>query len=186
MLANYPEFHFILVPGLHDSGPGHWQSRWERLDPGFDRVRQEDWAHPRLVEWAARVDQLRARDPRPAILVAHSYGCLASVHSIARAGAGVAGALLVAPADPDKFGLANLLPATALPCPSIVVASRDDPWMACDAAAAWARRWGSRLVDAGALGHINAESGLGDWPAGWSHLHQLVDLAHTVRLHDTA
>ena len=183
MLANYPEFHFILVPGLHDSGPGHWQSRWERLDPGFDRVRQEDWAHPRLVAWAARVDQLRARDPRPAILVAHSYGCLASVHSIARAGVGVAGALLVAPADPDKFSVANLLPATALPCPSIVVASRDDPWMAFGDAAAWAGRWGSRLIDAGALGHINAESGLGDWQAGQCNLHKLVELAHNTPSH---
>ena len=180
MLAYYPEFHFILVPGLHDSGPGHWQSRWERLDPDFDRVRQDDWEHPQLAAWAARVGELRACDPRPAILVAHSFGCLASVHSIARAGRGVAGALLVAPADPDKFGVANLLPATALPCPSIVVASRDDPWMAFDSAAAWAGRWGSRLVDAGALGHINAESGLGDWAAGQCHLHKLVDLAHNT------
>jgi uncharacterized protein len=180
MLAYYPEFHFILVPGLHDSGPGHWQSRWERLDPAFDRVCQDDWEHPQLTAWAARVGELRERDPRPAILVAHSFGCLASVHSIARAGLGVAGALLVAPADPDKFGVANLLPAIALPCPSIVVASRDDPWMSFVKAAVWAERWGSRLVDAGALGHINAESGLDDWVAGQCHLHKLVDLAHNT------
>jgi predicted alpha/beta hydrolase family esterase len=178
MLEYYPEFHFILVPGLHDSSPGHWQSRWERLDRRFDRVRQDDWEHPELMAWAARAGEMRARDPRPAILVAHSYGCLASVYSIANDGAGVAGALLVAPADPDKFGVARLLPATALPCPSIVIASTDDPWMAFDGAAAWAARWGSSLVDAGALGHINAESGLGDWPEGSCHLHKLVDLAH--------
>jgi predicted alpha/beta hydrolase family esterase len=61
-----------------------------------------------------------------------------------------------------------------------VLASTDDPWMPLSGAAAWAARWGSRFVNAGALGHINAESGLGAWPAGWEHLHRLVDLAHTV------
>jgi predicted alpha/beta hydrolase family esterase len=131
-----------------------------------------------LADWAAQVDLMRARDPRPAILVAHSYGCLASVHSIARQPAGLAGVLLVAPADPGKFGVAAQLPATRLPCPSVLIASTNDPWMDFDGASAWASRWGSVLVNAGALGHINAESGLGEWPSGWRHLRALVDLAH--------
>ena len=172
----FPDFHLILVPGLHDSSVGHWQSRWERAHH-LDRVRQDDWDHPELVAWAARVSEARAGDPRPALLIAHSYGCLAAVHSMARDEHGLAGALLVAPADPDKFNVANQLPATALPCPSIVVASTDDPWMAFDGAAGWAHAWGSELVNAGALGHINGESGLGEWPAGWRHVQRLVDLA---------
>ncbi|HEY0062111.1 MAG TPA: alpha/beta fold hydrolase [Telluria sp.] len=178
----FPEFHVIIVPGLHDSSAGHWQTRWHDRQPAFSRVRQDDWEHPHLATWATRLGQVRARDPRPALLVAHSFGCLTAVHSIARDDADIAGALLVAPADPDKFGVSDLLPALALPCPSIVVASSNDPWMRASSAAEWARRWGSELVEAGALGHINADSGLGDWVAGQRLLHRLAEMAHNERM----
>jgi uncharacterized protein len=178
----FPEFHVIIVPGLHDSSPEHWQSRWHRRHPEFSRVRQDDWDHPDLSAWAGRLGQVRARDPRPALLVAHSFGCLTAVHSLARNGDNVAGALLVAPADPDKFGVADLLPALPLPCPSILVSSSNDPWMRASRAAEWAARWGSSLVEAGEVGHINAESGLGDWSAGASLLRRLADRAHNGRL----
>ena len=178
---SWSEFQFLLVPGLYDSGPAHWQSRWQRLYPGFARVLQRAWDRPELAVWSAQVDRARRRDKRPVLLVAHSFGCLASVHSIAADPDRVAGALLVAPADPDKFGIAAALPAGPLPCPSVMIASRDDPWMSSPRAAQWARRWGSALVDAGALGHINADSDLGFWPFGLSQLQALVDLAHNER-----
>lgn len=179
---HFPDFHIILVPGLHDSGPGHWQTRWEQRDPALKRVRQADWDDPQLPVWAARLDQLRRADPRPALFIAHSYGCLTTVHSLARDGGNVAGALLVAPADPDKFGVAERLPALALPCPSILVSSSNDPWMDAGKAALWGRRWGSEVINAGPLGHINAESGLGDWPAGQGFLQRLLEKAHNERL----
>ena len=178
----FPDFHVIIVPGLHDSSPGHWQSRWHRRHPEFSRVRQDDWEHPELRAWAGRLGQVRQRDPRPALLVAHSFGCLTAVHSIARDGLNLAGALLVAPADPEKFGVADQLPALPLACPSIVVSSSDDPWMRSSRAAEWARRWGSTLVEAGPLGHINADSGLGDWADGKRLLHRVAELAHNGRL----
>ena len=173
----FPDFHVIIVPGLHDSGSGHWQSRWQQAHPEFSRVRQDDWDNPHLAHWAARLDQVRARDPRPVLLVAHSFGALASVHAIARDSAHVAGALLVAPADPDKFGVSALLPALPLACPSMVVSSANDPWMRAEHAAQWARRWGSELIEAGPLGHINADSGLGDWPDGQRLLRVLAEQA---------
>lgn len=174
----FPDFQVILVPGLHDSGPGHWQSRWQRAHPQFWRVGQADWRDPDLPAWAAQVDRVRRCDPRPALLVAHSFGCLATIASIAADQRGVAGALLVAPADPDKFGVAGLLPASPLGCPTLLISSLDDPWMRADQAAAWARRWGSDVHSAGACGHINAESGLGDWPFGMKRLQLLYDRAH--------
>jgi predicted alpha/beta hydrolase family esterase len=174
----FPDVHVIIVPGLHDSGPTHWQSRWQRRHREFSRVRQDDWDHPHLGAWAARLDQVRASDPRPALLVAHSFGCLTAAHSIARNSGNLAGALLVAPADPVKFGVAEQLPALPLACPSIMVSSANDPWMRAEAAAAWAARWSSELVEGGRLGHINADSGLGDWPAGTALLRRLLDLAH--------
>jgi predicted alpha/beta hydrolase family esterase len=113
------------------------------------------------------------RSKRPTLLVAHSFGCLASVHRAALGAPHLAGALLVAPADPRKFGVDNLLPTVPLPVPSIVIGSEDDPWMPAARARQWASRWGSQFVNAGALGHINADSGLGDWPFGLVQLGRL-------------
>ncbi|MGE0025075.1 MAG: RBBP9/YdeN family alpha/beta hydrolase, partial [Hyphomicrobium sp.] len=85
----------------------------------------------------------------------------------------VQGALLVAPADPDKFGVAGALPEGPLGFPATLVASANDPWLSVDKAFALALRWGADFVDLGAAGHINAESGFGPWPFGLSLLRQL-------------
>jgi predicted alpha/beta hydrolase family esterase len=53
-----------------------------------------------------------------------------------------------------------------LPFPSTLVGSRDDPYCDIARAQAFARAWGSTWVDYGARGHLNADSGLGDWPEG--------------------
>ena len=47
-----------------------------------------------------------------------------------------------------------------------MVASSDDPFGAVAYAKRCAVGWGSVFVEIGAAGHINADSGLGDWPAG--------------------
>ena len=178
----FSDFHVIIVPGLHNSGPGHWQTMWQQANPEFVRVQQNNWDHPRLNDWVERLDALRARDPRPALLVAHSFGCLTAVCSAARNPHRLAGLLLVAPAHPDRFGVAADIPGSALHAPSILVCSEDDPWMPADTAARYATRWGSILVDAGKLGHINAESGLGDWPNGQRLLRRLAEQARTALL----
>ncbi|WP_439682782.1 putative esterase of the alpha/beta hydrolase fold [Cupriavidus oxalaticus] len=168
----------LTVPGLHGSGPGHWQSCWEQRFPDWQRVEQHDWSRPSLPLWAERVSEgvMRAQRvaSRGAVLVAHSFGCLASLRQASLDPAGIAGALLVAPADPDKFGVAGLLPTYRLPFPTILVASRNDPWMPQRTAFSWGTLWGSELVDAGNLGHINADSGLGDWAEGLALLGTLL------------
>jgi predicted alpha/beta hydrolase family esterase len=82
------QFRVLIAPGLHNSGPDHWQSRWQRLFPAFERVQQDDWEAPDLTRWSARIDQIRRRDSRPTLVVAHSFGSLATVHSVARDPAG--------------------------------------------------------------------------------------------------
>jgi uncharacterized protein len=163
----------LVVPGLHGSGPDHWQSRWQQRYPGFERVEQQRWDVPDLPRWSDWLDQALRRSPRPVLIVAHSFGVLTSVHRAAAGAANVIAALLVAPADPDKFGVASLVQDVSLPFPSIVVGSTNDPWMSSDRAAYWAAVWGSEFVNAGALGHINAESGLGDWDDGQALLQRL-------------
>lgn len=95
----------------------------------------------------------------------------------------MAGALLVAPAAPDRFGLTPVLPRHSLPYPSLLVASLDDPWLPFPEAVAWARRWGSGLVNLGKAGHINAESGFGPWPEGRALLKTLRDGDETSDIH---
>jgi len=184
MATGLAAFRVLIAPGLDDSGPEHWQSRWQRLYPSFERVRQDDWNHPDLPAWSAKVDAARSHDAkgskRPTLIVAHSFGCLAAVRSVARDPSSIAGLLLVAPADPEKFGVVDLLPATPLPCPSIMIASTNDPWMPLARAQAWAARWRSQFIDAGALGHINAESDLRDWLAGQQQLQILSERAHNA------
>jgi len=177
------EFRVLIAPGLHNSGPDHWQSRWQRLFPAFERVEQDDWDVPDLARWSARVDQLRQQgsDTRPTLIVAHSFGSLATVHSLARDPSNVAGVLLVAPADPEKFDVVDQLPLKPLARPSVMVGSTNDPWMAASRAACWAERWQSRFVNGGPLGHINAESGLGDWPEGLEMLYFLAEQAHNTQ-----
>jgi predicted alpha/beta hydrolase family esterase len=53
------------------------------------------------------------------------------------------------------------------------VASRNDPFCRWPRAEQLARDWGAELIDLGEAGHINADSGLGDWPQGQAWLHTL-------------
>jgi predicted alpha/beta hydrolase family esterase len=129
------------------------------------------------------VDTVRRRPG--AILVAHSLGCALVAHLAALRGRrGVAGALLVAPADVNRNGPAGRLlegfgpmPRAALPFPTTVVASRNDPYVRFDLATSFARAWGSRLIDLGFAGHINVEAGFGPWSEGLTLLDELQDRA---------
>lgn len=156
----------LILPGLQGSGPGHWQSLWQAINPRFIRVEQADWNTPDIDVWASTVVRAVRHQPQRVVLVAHSFGCLAALRASLVVDRQIAGALLVAPADPDKFGVEPLLPHSTLPFPSMVVASRNDPWMAFEKAARWAQRWDSTLVDLGDAGHINTEAGYGAWPQG--------------------
>ena len=170
----------LLVPGIGNSGPDHWQSRWQAASPNYQRVMQRDWDHPDRTEWADALEQAVARAGADARIVAHSLGCLLVVHWLQTTRLRIAGALLVAVPDPEgasfpreAIGFAPL-PRTRLPCASIVVASRNDPYSTFDFARGCAQAWGSRLVDIGDAGHINAASGLGEWAAGHELLGELI------------
>jgi predicted alpha/beta hydrolase family esterase len=183
----------LVIPGLNDSGPAHWQS-W--LQAHFNRravrVEQEDWASTDLARWSQRVEMTLARHPNAHwIAVAHSFGCLALLRHLAQGGQGVQAALLVAPADPAKFGVAAKLPHTRLAIPSVLLASETDPWMKFESALAWARVWGARVVNLGDAGHINTEAGFGPLPQAKTLVESMVrrlergrrlDRAHPLEL----
>jgi predicted alpha/beta hydrolase family esterase len=175
----------LLLPGWQNSGPTHWQSRWETLH-GFERVEQADWDWPKRGDWMARLDEvlLAGRDDAspPTVLVAHSLGCqlVAVWAATSRHTARVRAALLVAPPDTERAEmppqLAGWRPIVRqrLPFPAVAVLSSDDPYADPARAQGMASDWGARIVDAGARGHLNSESGLGDWPDGIGLLRSLL------------
>lgn len=171
----------LIIPGLNNSGPEHWQSWFEQHIPGSIRVIQRDWKDPHLPDWASRVRREINRIPGRLFIAAHSFGVLAAVQAGQDHSGRIAGALLVAPADPEKFGVSEFLPQQPLSFPSVVVASTNDPWMRHDRAAHWADLWGSDFVSLGAAGHINADAGFGAWPEGLALLQRLRRLS-SVRL----
>lgn len=173
----------LTLPGWQNSGPDHWQSLWEQRF-GDQRVEQHDWMRPLRGDWIARLDEVLLAQPDgvPVLLAAHSLGCIAvaawAAHS--RHTARVCGALLVAPGDVERDDLRLQLPTWSpierqrLPFPSLLAGSRDDPYCSFDKARLLAASWGADFRDQGACGHLNAASGLGDWPAGRALLRELM------------
>ena len=171
----------LILPGWQNSGPEHWQSHWEQSQ-GFERVEQSDWDHPLRGDWMARLEEAVMERPGPVALAAHSLGCqLVAAWAEHSANAGrVAAALLVAPPDtaradmPPQLSTWRRIAQAPLPFPALVLYSSDDPFCAQERAQAMAAAWQVQAHCEGACGHLNAASGLGDWPEGLARLRALL------------
>ena len=175
----------ILVPGWHDSGPGHWQSLWAEQLPGAVRVQQDDWITPSRNAWVTSITHTILEQPGPVVIAAHSLGCIATAHLPPEATARIQGALLVAPADPERrCTLADFAPVPyqALPYRSILVASSNDPFCPVRTAGAYARAWGCEFVRLQNAGHINIDAGFGAWPLGLALLQSLTGESYPANL----
>jgi hypothetical protein len=171
----------LLLPGWQNSDPAHWQSRWELIH-GDHRVYQHDWTRPLRGDWSARLEEEVLAAPGLVALAAHSLGCIlvAAWAAHSRHTQKVRAALLVAPGDTEREDLRQMIPGWApivrqpLPFPCVLIAGSNDPF--CDAGRSrdMARDWGARHIDAGLRGHLNSESGLGDWPQGRKLLNDLL------------
>lgn len=169
----------LIVPGYRGSGLGHWQTWLEQRISGSERIQGIDWDAPSLPRWSETIGRAIDASPRPVWIVAHSFGCLATVTAAYQQPSKVAGVILVAPADPERFSLHGLrtsgdrvteesilgyLPRGQLNTNGLLVASQNDPWLGLDDARCMADRWHLPLYNAGKVGHINTESGFGPWP----------------------
>jgi uncharacterized protein len=179
----------LILPGWQNSGPDHWQSRWERAH-GYTRVDEHDWMRPLRGDWIARLEEVLLSCDEPAVLAAHSLGCIqiAAWASHSKNTGRVKGAVMVAPPDVEREDLRQILPGwapvplQALPFEAIVFSSSDDPFCAPQRARQFAAAWGAELVDAGPRGHLNADSGLGDWPEAHFHLQRLQGLPGVMQV----
>jgi predicted alpha/beta hydrolase family esterase len=171
----------LILPGLYDSGPDHWQSYWERSLPDVARVNQRDWNTPDRKEWVATLERAVAEHGADVVLVGHSTGCALIAFWAASTSHSVRGALIVGPSDTEAESYPKgptgwtPMPMARLPFPSIVVASTDDEYVTIERAQSFASAWGSSFVNIGPAGHINSASGLGEWELGRELLAELVD-----------
>lgn len=173
--------NILVLPGWEGSGPGHWQTLWEERH-GYRRVEQHDWVKPLRGDWVARLEDVVLTCDEPAVLVAHSLGCIltAAWAAHSRNTHRVKAALLVAPGDVEQPQVRELIPSwspialRALPFPALLVASRNDPYCAFERARLFAHAWNAQCMDYADCGHINADSGLGSWPEGHVLLQDLM------------
>lgn len=177
----------LTVPGLNGSGCEHWQTWAEREIPNCRRVTGIDFHRPVIAAWADAIRQDVKSCSGSVILLAHSFGCLASVMAVADQEVKVCAVVLVAPASPVRFGASGLLseaeinhgsPPSLLACmpdqplntAGLMIASNNDPWLSVDQAVHWSDLWGLRLQVLNNAGHINVDSGFGRWQA----VHRLI------------
>jgi predicted alpha/beta hydrolase family esterase len=180
----------LIVPGLRDHVPDHWQTLLEaNLTARRERVacvprREQDKLS--CATWVADLDASLARIVGPVVLVAHSGGVMMVVHWAQKHRRPIHGALLAAPPDfesplPAGYPTQETLrengwlptPRTRLPFRSIVAASTNDPLGKYERVVELANAWGSRVVNVGAVGHLNPASGYGEWPRAEEFVREL-------------
>lgn len=175
----------LIVPESPETRPDHWQDRWTRHRGNCERLELGMWGEPHRNTWVNKLNLAIYRAQRPVLLVGHGLGCLtiawwAEYERPAPDGP-VIGALLVAPPDPDRPGQDPRLgkfvatPRQPLPFSSYLVASANDPACSMRSAMELARDWNCRFAEAGAAGHLDARSGLGDWAVGQRLLGRLLN-----------
>jgi len=189
----------LIIPGVNDSGPAHWQTWLASQYKGARRVVQSNWDKPDLDTWSAQIDKIMDKSVPGTVWIAaaHSFGCLALAHHLDRhlgrpsRNGRIVAALMVAPADPVKFDVLHWLPQSGLGIPLTVIGSENDPWMPLQRAQEWASLGGARFSNLGAVGHINTESGFGPWPLARFKVDELIrdqqkqrriDRAHPLEL----
>ena len=169
----------LIIPGIGNSGPQHWQTLWEKQF-NFTHVEQTDWDTPNCADWIENINnEVKKHNPGEVILVAHSAACAAVSIWAQKFNIKIKGALLVAPANPDPetfpkdaTGFAPM-PLIKLPFRSIVVSSTNDYYVSLDHAKLFAESWGSEFINVGEKGHINTSAGFGEWDEGLEFLKQL-------------
>jgi predicted alpha/beta hydrolase family esterase len=171
-LQNIP---VVIVPGLRNSDERHWQSAWQNLLPGSQRIEVADWHIAELEKWRNAILKTLTSLEQPALLIAHSFGSLASASIAHDYPSLVRGALLVAPAAPQKFGIEAKLPQSEIARPLHLIGSDSDPWLGEQQAEQLAKDWGAAYHRTIGKGHINSESQLGVWSEGLIQLEKFLN-----------
>jgi predicted alpha/beta hydrolase family esterase len=189
-MTENPRSTVLIVPGLRDHMPDHWQTLLERKLPHARAVPRMTHDKLSCAAWVAMLDRSLAEIDGPVVLVAHSAGVMIVAHWAQRHVRPIKAALLATPPDfesplPEGYPTQQALrdngwlptPRTRLPFPSVVAASTNDPLGGIERVEALARAWGSRFVNVGAVGHLNPAAGYGEWPQAEIFVRELCEAA---------
>lgn len=188
---NYPaDITFLIVPGLRDHVEEHWQTY---LAAQLAKVVTVPPLEHDKLSREARVQALNstlASIEGPVVIVAHSAGCITTVHwaqQHAPQTVRIKAALLATPADVENAMPAGYptvqqlqsngwapIPRRPLPFKTMVAASRNDPLAQFTRIEGLAADWGASLADLGEVGHLNPAGGYGPWDGVHQLLQQLV------------
>ena len=170
---------YLLVPGRGIPRPEHWLRRWAGAHPEYQWAPEPPGPPLILKDRVAALHEMINADDEPAVLIAHSAGCVTTTVWAAGHTGPVRAALLVTPPVIDGYqpddpsDIPWVVPRTRLPFRSILVASRTDPYTSFEQFERYAADWGSELIDAGPVGHLETASGFGPWPDGEKLLSRL-------------
>jgi len=176
-------YKYLIIPGYQGSNVNHWQSHWEKKYAlKADRVTLQDFTNTEKRYWTTSIFEQIKNSDNQYIIIAHSLGALSFVHTYSRYVINnVKAALLVAPPDVEENENASFLnefspvPKFRFEIPVFLVASSNDHYCTLERAKEMAQSWGAELINIGAKGHINSESGIGDWPEGQQLLNKLIN-----------
>jgi hypothetical protein len=177
----------LIVPGLRDHVPEHWQTLLASKLPCVAAVAPLEQDKLSCAARVDAIDRALADIEGRVIVVAHSAGAIMIAHWAARGVTrNIVGALLAAPADletpmPAGYPTTDTLrdhgwlpiPRGKLPFRSIVAASSNDALTRLARARELAQAWGSRFVELGEVGHLNPASGYGEWPLAEAFIREL-------------
>jgi predicted alpha/beta hydrolase family esterase len=171
----------VVVPGWQGSGDGHWQT-WleEQLHAAGRETRRPafgDLDNPELDDWLKALRTALAELPPDGFdMVAHSLGAVLWLHHAAapRDAPRPARVALVSPPSPTT-SIEEI--AAFFPPPidvdavrhaadgTVLIAGDDDPYIPEGIATAYAAplKIATTVIPGG--GHVNVESGFGEWPA---------------------
>jgi predicted alpha/beta hydrolase family esterase len=173
MKFSSPDLSLVFLAGIENSPESHWQRHWQRLFDFSISIEHQNWDAPNADIWVRELDQQLRVIKKAKLIIGHSLGCLLLSQWIrAYSSPTVVGAFLVALPDPSGAEFPRQVthfdqPASGrLPFPSLLVASEDDPYSTMAYSKSVAAGWGSKFVNVGPKGHINAQSQLGNWDEG--------------------
>lgn len=176
---------YLILPGLGDSGPDHWQSFWLKKFPNAIKLIQDDWNEPKLDNWLDKLNEALIDIQTPVVFIAHSLAVSLVLHwdkKYGNASKHIAGALLVSPTDveskihaPHEIQNFGPMPVHSISFPAIVIASENDPFVDLERAIYFANKWKTELINIGKKGHINSETKLGNWEEGQQILDKLLN-----------
>ncbi|MFW2077262.1 RBBP9/YdeN family alpha/beta hydrolase [Acinetobacter sp. ULE_I010] len=176
--------HTVIVPGVGGSDHKHWQTWLQNQLTHSTRVHQKNWDKPILQLWVKELVKVLNATDHPIQIVAHSFGCLtcvAALHEHPELITKVKKLVLVAPANPERFG-SNGFAADSIGnyktyfyglkirVPTEILISENDPWFNFDDVQNLTKAWHIKAVNLGNVGHINVASGFGPFPEIFNHM----------------